>query len=100
MSNTSRSIIRSVSSIVVAAVVYLLARVGLGAFSGTAAAYVPLLVAAGYAAGVRLLEKKWPAAGWLLGVPGAPAYTPPAPKLLIPTVTPETPTPADPAPKA
>ena len=95
MSNTSRSIIRSVSSIAVAGVVYVLARLGLGAFSGTAAAYVPLLVAAAYATGVRLLEKKWPATGWLLGVPGAPAYTPPPPKLLIPTVTP-----ADPAPKA
>jgi len=94
MSNTSRSIIRSVSSIAVAAVVYLLARVGLGAFSGAAAAYVPLLVAAAYATGARLLEKKFPAAGWLLGVPGAPAYTPPPPRLLIPTV------PADPAPKA
>ena len=95
MSNTSRSIIRSVSSIAVAGVVYVLARLGLGAFSGTAAAYVPLLVAAAYAAGVRLLEKKWPAAGWLLGVPGQPQYEPKPPKLLIPTVTP-----ADPAPKA
>lgn len=27
-----------------------------------------------YYFGVRLLEKKWPALGWLLGVPVAPVY--------------------------
>lgn len=25
-------------------------------------------------AGVRLLERRWPSAGWLLGKPGAPRY--------------------------
>lgn len=31
-----------------------------------------------YYAGVRLLERKYPKAGWLLGLPKPPSYTPPA----------------------
>ena len=76
MSDLSKSIIRSVTPIIVGAVVALLAHLGLSEFSGAASAEVVVLVAAAYSAGVRVLEKKWPQLGILLGVPGAPAYAP------------------------
>lgn len=85
MTNISKSIIRSVSSIVVGAVVALLGHVGLNAFSAQAAAYVAPAVAAGYAVLVRLIEAKVPVAGWLLGVPGAPSYSPKH-AVIVPTV--------------
>lgn len=42
--------------------------------AGLVALCVATLSAAWYAL-ARLLEKKWPAAGWLLGVPDQPTYT-------------------------
>lgn len=44
-----------------------------GMRDGLTAVLSGAFIAAWYA-GVRYAEKRWPAAGWLLGVPKAPAY--------------------------
>ena len=100
MTDVSKSIIRSVSSIAVGVVVAVLGHLGFGAFSAQAAAYVAPAVAAGYAILVRLIESKVPAVGWLLGVPGKPTYAPkPAAvfPISVPVASEPTPAPA-PAP--
>lgn len=51
--------------------------VGLPVTQGMQNVLTPVLSAAFiglYYAGVRYAEKRWPAAGWLLGVPKTPAY--------------------------
>jgi hypothetical protein len=77
MSDLSRSIVRSLSAIAVGVVVALLGRLGLGDFAGSASAAVVAIVAALWATAVRVLEKRWPAVGWLLGAPGNPTYAQP-----------------------
>jgi hypothetical protein len=42
---------------------------------GLDATYLEELLFAGYFVGVRLLEERWPAAGWALGLAARPHYT-------------------------
>lgn len=69
-----RSLIRTVVPIVVGALVGWLATRGVEVDASTIIPAVDGVVAALYYAGVRAAEQRWPAAGWLLGSPGAPSY--------------------------
>lgn len=52
--------------------------VSAGMKDGLTAILIPVFAGAWYL-GVRLLEKRYPWAGWLLGLPRTPTYQPPDP---------------------
>lgn len=73
------SVIRTVVPVLVGAVLtWLASRLGIVLGEQSSAELVSGLVAvattAGYYALARWAESRWPAAGWLLGVPAAPTY--------------------------
>lgn len=74
------SLIRTLVPLVVQFLVAQLAARGIdaGPYSEILAQVVGGLVAAGYYAAVRFLESHRKAFGWLLGLPSAPSYDPPA----------------------
>jgi hypothetical protein len=85
-----RSIIRTVVPIIVGSVIAWLAARGVKVDEATILPAVDAVVAAAYYALIRLVEDKWPKAGWLLGSPGAPTYasaTPSPSTLTIPTTS-------------
>lgn len=74
-----RSIIRTVVPSIVGQLVAWAAVAHLTVDPSTQAAAsteLGVLLTAGYYAGVRALEARWPAVGWLLGAKGAPTYPP------------------------
>lgn len=76
-----RSIVRTVVPAVVGQVVSWAAVAHVSVDASTQAelaAGLGVVLTAGYYAGVRALEARWPAIGWLLGAKGAPSYTPTA----------------------
>lgn len=73
-----RSIIRTVVPIIVGSIIAWLAARGVKVDEATILPAVDAIAAATYYAIIRLIEDKWPKAGWLLGSPGAPSYTSPA----------------------
>lgn len=81
MSNFLVSLIRTYVPVVIGAIVAWVCR-KMGWVtpdtSALATAFTGLVIGA-YYAGARLLEKKWPAAGWLLGAPKQPEYVNPPP---------------------
>lgn len=74
-----RSIIRTVVPIIVGSVIAWLAARGVKVDEATILPAVDAIVAAAYYAVIRMVEDKWPKAGWLLGSPGAPSYASPTP---------------------
>lgn len=52
------------------------AAVHLGVTEDQLTAVLTVVLGAAYYAAARVLEERWPQAGWLLGQPGAPSYEP------------------------
>lgn len=76
MSDLAKSIVRSVVPIVVGFGASLLAHVGISQPAVVAA--IGSAVAIAYGVSIRLIERKYPKAGVLLGAIGAPTYLSPA----------------------
>lgn len=74
MNDYIRSLIRTIVPLIVGSVVGWLATHGVKVDEATVLPMVDSVVAAGYYAGVRALEHRWPSAGWLLGAAGMPSY--------------------------
>lgn len=73
MSNIIPSVVRTIVPIIVTAIgPWVLTYLGIDS-EQLATILSPVLAGAGYLA-VRLLEKRWPRAGWLLLWPSAPEY--------------------------
>ena len=73
MSDLSTSIVRYLTGLAVGLVVAVLARYGLDAISPQITGLVAMTVAAAYGVVARVLEKRFPQLGWLLGKP-SPTY--------------------------
>ena len=71
-----RSLIRTIVPIAVGSLVGWLATRGVEVDASTIIPTVDAILAAVYYGVVSAVEQKWPAAGWLLGYPGAPSYAP------------------------
>ena len=72
-----KSLVRTWVPVAVAAIVTALVHAGIPLPAGsrtTLASLIGGVVGAGWYALVRLVEKKHPKLGWLLGTPGAPSY--------------------------
>ena len=75
MSDWIVSLIRTYVPLAVGVVVSWLARNNIVAIDGESAAAVFTAAVVGlYYAAARLLEKRWPKAGWLLGAAKSPSY--------------------------
>jgi len=72
MTNSARSLIRTVTPIAAGFLVSLLAHIGVK--NPAAVSAIGSVSATAYYAGVRVLEHKYPKAGVLLGAVGAPSY--------------------------
>jgi hypothetical protein len=72
------SLIRTVVPLLVGILITWAAKAGLNLAEGDVTALLTALITAVYYATVRLIEQKFPAAGWLLGYPAAPTYGKPA----------------------
>ena len=72
MTNSARSLIRTVTPIAAGFLVSLLANIGVK--NPAAVSAIGSVSATAYYAGVRVLEHKYPKAGVLLGAVGAPSY--------------------------
>lgn len=79
MTDYGRSMIRTVVPLLVGTVVAWLASRGITVDQNTLLPAVDAIVVALYYGVVRWAESRWPQAGWLLGVPGAPSYAPKSP---------------------
>jgi hypothetical protein len=77
MKDYGRSLIRTIVPLIVGSVVAWLASQNIDVDAGTLVPAVDAVVAGLYYAIVRGLEQKFPAAGWMLGHPGAPQYAHP-----------------------
>jgi hypothetical protein len=71
-----RSVIRTIVPIVVGSFIAWLAARGVKVDEATILPAIDAIVAGAYYALIRLVEHKYPKAGWLLGSPGAPSYAP------------------------
>lgn len=71
-----RSVIRTIVPIIVGSLIAWLAARGVKVDESTILPAVDAVVAGAYYALIRLVERKYPKAGWLLGSPGAPSYAP------------------------
>jgi hypothetical protein len=69
------SLIRTVVPLIVGVLITAGLKVGLNIPEGDVTALVTALITAIYYAAVRLIERKFPAAGWLLGYAASPTYT-------------------------
>lgn len=78
MSDYGRSVVRTVVPLIVGTIVGWLATRGVEVDRASLIAVVDPIVAAIYYALVRVIERRVPSFGWLLGVPGAPSYAVPA----------------------
>jgi len=76
MTDLARSIVRSVTPIIVGFGASLLAHLGISQPAVVAA--IGSLVVIAYGSGIRLIEHKYPRAGVLLGAVGAPTYLQPS----------------------
>jgi len=76
MTDLARSIVRSVTPIIVGFGASLLAHLGISQPAVVAA--IGSLVAIAYGSGIRIIEHKYPRAGVLLGAIGAPTYLQPS----------------------
>ena len=74
MSDQIVSIIRTVVPAVVGLLIVQLARIGVDIDSGALSAVISALLIGAYYFLARQLERRWPKAGWLLGLPRAPTY--------------------------
>lgn len=73
------SIIRTAVPAVIGAVVAFAATHGMNLDPTMAVSLITPLVITVYYTLVRKVEDKYPQAGWLLGYPASPSYSPPAP---------------------
>lgn len=71
------AVIRTVAPYVTAAIVAFLVERGIDADAGQVSAAVVTIGGSLWYAFVRMLEQRWPQAGWLLGSPKTPTYTKP-----------------------
>lgn len=74
MSDLLTSIIRTLVPAIVAWLLAAAARVGLDVPADQLTGVIEAVVLGGYYAVVRAAEQRWPAVGWLLGLPRPPAY--------------------------
>jgi hypothetical protein len=79
VSDYGRSLIRTFVPLVVGSLVAWLATLGIEVDRAAVIGILDPLLATAYYAIIRSAEKRWPGAGWLLGVPGAPSYAPAPP---------------------
>lgn len=70
----ARSLIRTIVPVAVGALVGWFATRGVDLDHQSATVVVDAVVTLLFYGSVRAAENRWPKAGWLLGVPGAPAY--------------------------
>lgn len=82
MSDFQKSMVRSTVPVVAGFVITLLARLNVAGWDAQVTAEVTTLVTLAYTWTVKSLERKWPKAGILLGIPGAPVYPPKPPRTL------------------
>lgn len=76
ISNLVPSLIRTYVPLAVGWLVAWLSGIGVQVDSAQFELALSAGLAAGYYALVRLLERRWPALGWLLGHPSQPSYAP------------------------
>jgi len=74
MSNFSKSVVRTITPIVIGYVVALLVKVGFSVKSTDVTAVLAPVISAVYYLLVHALEQKFPKLGVLLGVPASPSY--------------------------
>jgi len=74
MTNYGRSLIRTIVPVLVGSLIVWFAARGVDIDKNTVLPAVDAIVVAAYYGVVRWVETKWPKAGWMLGVPGAPSY--------------------------
>lgn len=74
MGNTTPSIVRTLSPLVVGWLLSLPVTAALGVDQGTLTALVTVALSAGYYVAVRALEQRWPGVGVLLGSARQPVY--------------------------
>jgi hypothetical protein len=84
MTDLSRSIVRSITPIIVGFGASVLAHLGISQPAVVSA--IGAAVAIAYGVTLRVLEQKYPKLGKLLGAMGAPTYPPKSPRLLIPAI--------------
>jgi hypothetical protein len=68
------SVIRTYAPQAAALIIALLVSAGLDVDVEATTALIVSAIFAAYYAVARLIEHRWPAAGWLLGRPGEPTY--------------------------
>lgn len=93
MTDYGRSLIRTIVPLLVGSLVAWLATRGIEVDRAAILPAVDAIFTAVYYGVVRFLETKFPKAGWLLGVPGAPSYAVSAPTGIVPVSGSDAPTP-------
>ena len=74
MSDQIVSIIRTVVPALVGLLITAAGQIGVDLDNAALTAVVSSIVIGAYYAAARQLERRWPKAGWLLGLPRAPTY--------------------------
>lgn len=78
MGDLFRSVVRTFVPVVVGLIMAGLAKAGIEMDSTALTTVIDALFVGGYYVVIRLLERRFPAVGWLLGLPVTPTYERPS----------------------